>query len=174
VTTSCLDLTRSQILAFRRYVGALESRLPHGAPSLERAAWAGLQDSMPRAALMSIHARVDGIEPSALEDPSLVQLWGPRYSVFVVGARDVAVFTLGTMPDDAQGRHRAEDLAQRIHAYVGSAPVSYAEVGRALGVHRTPSPGGLASAHRPDAQPSKHSRPRWRRCERPWATAGSF
>ena len=51
------------------------------------AAWAGLQDSMPRAALLSIHARVEDAEPSTWEDPSLVQLWGPRFSVFVVAAR---------------------------------------------------------------------------------------
>ena len=46
-----LRLTRQQILAFRRRVGGLEKRLPAGAESLRRAAWAGLQDSMPRAAL---------------------------------------------------------------------------------------------------------------------------
>ena len=57
--------------------------MPAGPRSLRRAAWAGLQDSMPRAALLSIHARVSGSMPSALEDPSLVQVWGPRLSVFV-------------------------------------------------------------------------------------------
>jgi hypothetical protein len=106
-TNTRLDLTRTQILAFRRSVGALEQRLPSGPHSLQRAAWAGLQDSMPRAAVLSIHARVEGTEPAAWEDPSLVQLWGPRFSVFVVAACDLAVFSLGTMPDDAKGRHRA-------------------------------------------------------------------
>ena len=66
---------------------------------------------MPRAAAASIHARVEGTEPSTWEDPSLVQIWGPRFSVFVVPARDLAVFTLGTLPDDARGRKRAQDLA---------------------------------------------------------------
>src|SRR5918996_2881393 len=79
VTRSRLELTRSQILAFRRHVGALDERLPPGSRSLRRAAWAGLQDSMPRAALLSIHARVRGTAPSTWEDPSLVQLWGPRF-----------------------------------------------------------------------------------------------
>ena len=102
-----LDLTRPQILAFRRQAGALDERLPRGPRSLRRAAWAGLQDSMPRAALLSIHARVAGTEPSTWEDPSLVQLWGPRYNVFVVAACDLAVFSLGTLPDDAKGRQRA-------------------------------------------------------------------
>src|ERR1700733_10024180 len=109
-------LTRPQILAFRRRVGALDERLPRGRPSLRRAAWAGLQDSMPRAALRSIHARVEGTAPTTWEDPSLVQLWGPRFSVFVVAARDLAVFSLGTLPDDAKGRQRAEDLAARLRA----------------------------------------------------------
>jgi hypothetical protein len=74
VVTSPLKLTRKQILAFRRHVGALDERLPRGARSLRRAAWAGLQDSMPRAAVLSIHARVKGTEVSSWEDPSLVQL----------------------------------------------------------------------------------------------------
>ena len=90
-----LSLSRSQILAFRRQVGSLDERLPRGSRSLRRAAWAGLQDSMPRAALLSIHARVHGTQPTTWDDPSLVQLWGPRFSAYVVAARDLAVFSLG-------------------------------------------------------------------------------
>jgi hypothetical protein len=90
---------------------------------------------MPRAALLSIHARVEGTEPSTWEDPSLVQIWGPRFNVFVIAARDLAVFSLGTLPDDARGRRRAEDLAARLHAFLGSARMTYREAGRALGVH---------------------------------------
>ena len=96
--SSRLDLSRSQILAFRRHVGGLDERLRPGSRSLRRAAWAGLQDSMPRAALLSIHARVQGAHPSSWEDPSLVQVWGPRFSTYVVPARDHAVFTLGRLP----------------------------------------------------------------------------
>ena len=90
---------------------------------------------MPRAALLSIHARVEGTEPSTWEDPSLVQLWGPRYHVYVVAARDLAVFSLGTLPDDAKGRQKAEDLAARLHAHLDGARISYGEAGHALGVH---------------------------------------
>jgi Winged helix DNA-binding domain len=135
VTSARLDLTRSQILAFRRHAGALDERLPRGQRSLRRAAWAGLQDSMPRAALLSIHARVEGTGPSTWEDRSLVQLWGPRFHVFVVSASDLAVFSLGTLPDDAKGRLRAQDLAARLHAVLGGARMPYGEAGRALGVH---------------------------------------
>jgi hypothetical protein len=90
---------------------------------------------MPRAALLSIHARVEGTEPSTWEDPSLVQLWGPRFNVFVVAACDLSVFSLGTLPDDARGRRRAEDLAARLNAVLGGARMTYAEAGHALGVH---------------------------------------
>jgi len=132
---SRLEVTRRQILGFRRSVGALDRRLAPGKGSLRRAAWAGLQDSVPRAALLSIHARVEGAQPSTWEDPSLVQLWGPRFNVFVVAARDLAVFSLGTLPDDVNGRRRAEDLAARLHAFLGGARMSYREAGRGLGVH---------------------------------------
>jgi len=90
---------------------------------------------MPRAALLSIHARVAETQPSTWEDPSLVQLWGPRFNVFVVAARDLAVFSLGTFPDDVNGRRRAADLAARLHALLGGARMSYWEAGQALGVH---------------------------------------
>jgi hypothetical protein len=135
VTRSRLSLTRQQILAFRRHVGALDERLPRGPRSLRRAAWAGLQDSMPRAAILSIHARVEGAEPSTWEDPSLVQLWGPRHHAYVVPARDLAVFSLGRLPDEVGSRRIAEDLAARLHALLGDARLTYGEAGRALGVH---------------------------------------
>jgi hypothetical protein len=128
-----LDLNRTQILAHRRTVGALDERLPHGPRSLRRAAWAGLQDSMPRAALLSIHARVEGTELTTWDDPSLVQLWGPRFSAYVVAARDHAVFSLGRLPDDGEGRRVAEDLATRLDALLDGRRMTYGEAGRTLG-----------------------------------------
>src|SRR6478672_10217574 len=113
---SRLRVTRKQILAFRRRVGALDERMPEGSKSLRRAAWAGLQDSMPRAALLSLHARLDGVESSTWEDSSLAQLWGPRYNTYVVAKRDFALFSLGRLPDSAKGRDRAERMAERMHA----------------------------------------------------------
>jgi hypothetical protein len=90
---------------------------------------------MPRAALLSIHARVEGTQPSTWEDPSLVQLWGPRFSAYVVPARDLAVFSLGRMPDDAGARRIAEDLAARLHILLGGVRMRYGEAGSALGEH---------------------------------------
>ena len=116
-------------------VGSLDERLPAGKASLERAAWAGLQDSMPRAALLSIHARVEGTTPAALEDPSLVQVWGPRYSTYVIAAADRAIFTLGRLPDEGKARRRAEDMANRLDAFLAGRAMGDVEAGRGVGVH---------------------------------------
>jgi hypothetical protein len=131
---SPLELTRAQILAFRRRAGALDERLPRGARSLRRAAWAGLTDSVPRAALLSIHARVEGTHPSSWEDRSLVQVWGPRYSTYVVPARDRAIFTLGRLPISEGRRRRAEDMAARVHAHLAGRRLKDNEVQRELGI----------------------------------------
>jgi hypothetical protein len=90
---------------------------------------------MPRAAVLSIHARVDGTRPSTWEHPSLVQLWGPRFSAYVVAARDLAFFSLARLPDDERGRQRAEDTAARLHAFLAGRRMTYGEAGRGLGVH---------------------------------------
>jgi hypothetical protein len=90
---------------------------------------------MPRAALLSIHARVEAAHASIWEDASLVQLWGPRFSAYVVPARDHAVFSLGRLPDDARGRELAQDLAARLHAFLGGRRMSYEEAGLGMGVH---------------------------------------
>ena len=129
-----LVLTRSQILAFRRRVAALDERLPPGAAPLRRAAWAGLTDSMPRAALLSIHARVRGTKPSTWEHPSLVQVWGPRFSVYVVPARDHAIFTVGRYPDDARGRRVAEGMAELLQRHLGEERMTDREAGRRANV----------------------------------------
>jgi Winged helix DNA-binding domain len=133
--TSRLNLTREQVLGHRRRVQALDARLPMSPESLRSAAWAGLQDSMPRAALLSIHGRVEETEPSTWEDSSLVQLWGPRFGAYVVPRPDLAYFSLGRLPDDAKGRHRAEDLARRLHQHLGGRTMSYGEAGDGMGVH---------------------------------------
>jgi DNA glycosylase AlkZ-like len=129
-----LELTRQQILAFRRRVGGLGERVPKTPESLRRAAWAGLQDSMPRAALLSLHARIEGVEPSTWEDRSLAQLWGPRYNAYVVPKRDFALFSLGRLPDNDKGRRRAERMAELLHAGLQGARMTDREVSRVIGV----------------------------------------
>jgi hypothetical protein len=129
-----LELTREQILAFRRRVGGLDERVPKSPDSLRRAAWAGLQDSMPRAALLSLHARLHDVEPSSWEEPSLAQLWGPRFSVYVVPACDFAFFSLGRHPESGKARLRAERLAAQLHAHLDGERMTDREVGAALGL----------------------------------------
>jgi hypothetical protein len=130
-----LELSRTQILRFRRWAGFLEERLAASAKSLSLAAWAGLQDSMPRAALLSLHARVNGCRSNYWEHPSLVQLWGPRYNVYVVTAKDLPVFSLGRLPDNARGRARAYLVAYRLQALLAEQRMAVNQAGKALGVH---------------------------------------
>jgi len=131
--TTSLELTRSQILAFRRRAAALDERLPRGRRALGRAAWAGLQDSMPRAALLSIHARMASTEPGSWEDPSLVQVWGPRFSTYVVAKRDLAVFTLGRLPDESGPLKRAQDIAARLRSALAGQRMAQGAAARAMG-----------------------------------------
>jgi hypothetical protein len=130
-----LGLTREQVLAFRRRVQALEERLPPGPDSLRRAALAGLQDSVPRSALHALHARVEGVGPETWEDPALVQVWGPRYTAYVVPAAEHAPFTVGRLPEKGRMRERAEDLAARMHEHLRGRKAQMDPVGEALGVH---------------------------------------
>jgi hypothetical protein len=128
-------VTREQVVAFRRRTGGLDERLAPGPASLARAAWAGLQDSVPRSALHSLHARVEGTGPAAWEDPSLVQVWGLRYTAYVVPAGDHAPFTLGRLPDAGSTRRKAEDIAARLHAHLGGRVLDAEEAGRGLGLN---------------------------------------
>ena len=130
-----LKLSREQILAYRRTVSALGKRLVGSEQSLKKAAAAGLQDSMPRAALLSIYARVSQVGPGAWEEPPLVQVWGPRYSAYVVAESDSAVFTLGRLPDESKARQRAEDVADRLEAALGGERMDVRDAARILGLH---------------------------------------
>ena len=129
-----LELSREQILGFRREAGSLNERLPPVTKSLRLAAWAGLQDSMPRAALLSIHARVEESDSNCWEHPSLVQLWGPRFNNYVVAAQDLPVFSLGRLPDDARRHARAHDLAARLQAFLDGRRMPCRQAERGLGL----------------------------------------
>src|SRR5881628_1409625 len=91
-----LSIIREKVLAFRQRATYLDRRLPRG--RLVEAAFAGLQDSSPRSAVLALHARVKDVPSSAWKDPGFVQVWGPRGAVYVVPAQDVSVFTLGRFP----------------------------------------------------------------------------
>lgn len=129
-----LEVTRAQILAFRRRSSGLTERASAGPRALRAAAWAGLQDSVPRAALLSIHARMKATEPGSWEHPSLVQVWGPGFSVYVVAERDRAVFTLGRLPVEPGKRRRAELLTDRLEAFLAGRRMQFGAAGHAIGV----------------------------------------
>ncbi len=95
-TMAGLSITRENVLGFRQRATYLHTRLPR--ERLVEAAFAGLQDSSPRSAVLALHARVTHVSPSAWKDSRFVQVWGPRGAVYVVPSHDVAVFTLGRLP----------------------------------------------------------------------------
>jgi hypothetical protein len=132
--TAPLRLSREAILAFRRRVQALDERLPAGPRSLQRAAWAGLQDSVPRSALHSLHARVAGVRPDSWEDPALVQVWGPRHAAYVVPADAHAAFTLARMPDSGRLPARARAIADRAAKHLHGGRQTADVVARSLGI----------------------------------------
>jgi hypothetical protein len=129
-----VDLGREQILAYRRRVQALDERLPFGPDSLRHAAWAGLQDSVPRSGLHSLHARVEDVPVDVLDDPALAQVWGPRYAAYVVPAQDHLPFTLGRMPEKGRMPARAEDTANRAETLLAGRRLPVDDVAGPLGV----------------------------------------
>jgi len=130
-----LDLSREQVLGHRRRVGLLDVRVPYDADGLRAACWAGLTDSGPRAAVLQLHARVAGTPVDVLEHPALSQVWGPRFSAYVVAELDAAVFTLGRLPDEPAPLQRAEEMARRLDEHLHGRRMTYGEAGRAIGVN---------------------------------------
>lgn len=112
-----VDSTR--VARFRAQTSQLTKRLPRS--ELEFAAYGGLQDSAPRAALLSLHARVQKVEPSAWEDPALVQVWF-RGADYVIPRKDAAVFTIGALPRDPEQVSALNHLADRVLEVLGGQP----------------------------------------------------
>jgi hypothetical protein len=90
---------------------------------------------MPRAALLSIHGRVSETGPDTWAEPPLVQVWGPRFSAYVIAERDVALFTLGRLSDEPNRRQRAEDIADRLEAVLGDERMDVRDAARIMGEH---------------------------------------
>lgn len=109
-----LKTDRVRVLAFRARASHLDRKLRAG--SLAEAAHGGLQDSAPRAAVISVHVRIEDVGPQAWEDTSLVQIWGPRSADYVVPRADVGVFTVGRLPRDPDRAGAIERLAAAVHS----------------------------------------------------------
>jgi Winged helix DNA-binding domain len=135
VVGSALELSREQVVAHRRRVGLLDARVPLNADGLRQAAWAGLTDSVPRAAVLSIHARLAGTRADVLDHPALSQVWGPRFSTYVVAEVDAPVFTLGRLPEESAPLHRAQEMARRLDEHLGGRRMADGEAGRGVGVN---------------------------------------
>jgi hypothetical protein len=105
-------ISRDQVLGYRARVMHLDRKLPAG--SFAAAAWGGLQDSIPRSGVLSLHARVEGTRPDSWEDPSVAQVWF-RGSDYVIPRADAGIFTLGSAPRDPGRVRELDRLADRIH-----------------------------------------------------------
>ena len=161
--TSPLVLSRQQILAFRRRVGALDERLPPG----RRFAPAGC---VGRAAGQHAAGRA-AVDPRTRRRRRAIQLGGhlarPALGAAVPGLRDRRARSggvlAGTVPGRPQGSPQGEDLAARLHAHLDGARMPYGEAGaRARGArperaavrgsdgHGSDPLGGRATADRLD------------------------
>ena len=131
-----LRFGREQVLRYRARVSHLDGKLPAG--SFAAAAWGGLQDSVPRAGVISLHARVKGAQADSWEDPSLVQIWFRGGADYIVPREDAGVFTLGSSPRDPERAAALERLADDIHDVTEGRTMIVNEVSKLLGhTHQT-------------------------------------
>ena len=59
---------------------------------------------------------------------------GPRFNDYVVAAKDLPIFSLGRLPDDARRRARAQNTADRLCAVLNGQRMPCGQAGRAMGV----------------------------------------
>jgi hypothetical protein len=106
-----LTVDLAQVRAFRAAATRLDRRLPAGAH--REAAHGGLQDTVPRAALSALHARLEGVGPASWEAPALCQVWF-RAADYVVPSADLAAFTLGALPRQPERAAALDALAAAV------------------------------------------------------------
>jgi hypothetical protein len=103
-TASPLEVTREQVLAFRRRRQNLHQPA-RGEEALTRVLEAcPVQNTPPGAADVALHARIARLSPDAMEEAllakTLVQAWSLRGTPHVLPAGDLAVYTVGLAPAD--------------------------------------------------------------------------
>jgi hypothetical protein len=127
-------ISADQTLLYRARVTHLDAKLPYR--SIAKAAWGGLQDSVPRGGVVALHARVDGTKPDSWEHPALVQIWFRGGADYIVPRDDVGIFTLGCLPRDVARVAELERLADEIHAATDGKMMLVREVADRIG-HRS-------------------------------------
>jgi hypothetical protein len=135
LTRAITRVTRDQVLRYRQRVTHLDKKLPAG--SFAEAAWGGLQDTIPRGGITSLHARVEGTQPDSWEDPSVAQIWFRGGADYIVPRADVGIFTLGSLPRDPERIAELEQLADDIHRVAQGETLLVREVSARL-KHPTP------------------------------------
>ena len=128
-----LKVTRQQAIRYRLIANNLTERLSPG--EYVRAARNAIQDTYPRSALLSLHARVAECEPTAWEDPGLVQLYSPRAAVHILPAADRDIFTVGRLPLDPAAREKVDEHARLACAALRGSTLRGRDVSRKLGEH---------------------------------------
>lgn len=105
-----LLVSREDVVAFRLRMHHLSERLGEGNLA-EATGRCGVQDSPPGSALLSLHARVQGVSPAGVEtaigeDKTLLRTWCMRGSPHLIPTSEASVFTTGVLPVEEQGeRH---------------------------------------------------------------------
>jgi hypothetical protein len=126
-------VTVEQVLWYRARVSHLDGKVP--VRSIAKAAWGGLQDSVPRGGVISLHARVEGTKPDSWEHPSLVLSWFRGGADYIDPRRDVGIITLGCLPRDPNRMAELERLADDIHRVTDGQTMLVREVAERIG-HR--------------------------------------
>ncbi|MGH3426353.1 MAG: DNA glycosylase AlkZ-like family protein [Mycobacteriales bacterium] len=125
------EVSAPAVFALRLRTQHLLKRLPRH--SIVAASFGGLQDSAPRSAVTSLHARTHEVEPNDWDHPDLVQVWGPREAVYVVPKADRAVFTLGRLPRAPDAQVKLERILDRARRVVGAGPHRIRDIANVLG-----------------------------------------
>lgn len=129
-----LSVSAEQAIAFRLIRQGLGTRLPSG--SYAEAARFAIQDTYPRSALLSLHARVEACAPDGWADPALAQTYSPRGAVHVFPAEDWGLFTVARLPSDPAKRRPVLDAAERACRWLDGRRVQSigmpTEIGRAM------------------------------------------
>jgi hypothetical protein len=117
-------------MRYRIRASHLHERLEPGA--LTQAACGGLQDSAPRAGVISLHARAEGVGPDSWEHPDLAQIWFRFGADYIIPRADIGVFTIGSLPRDPPRCRALEEVADAACGVLAGRMLQVREVSEVL------------------------------------------